>query len=103
MLWQGRFHSCLVDSREYVLACHIYIELNPVRAGMADWPVAYRWSSHLGNTGHAVRDATTAGIPLASDSFKQQLALSGSRTERAKPGRKPRAVEGDQPSDQLDF
>lgn len=50
-LWEGRFRSCLVDSPEYVLACHRYIELNPVRAAMVDMPSAYRWSSHLGNSG----------------------------------------------------
>lgn len=52
-LWEGRFRSCLVDSREYALACHRYIDLNPVRAGMADKPSGYRWSSYGGNAGVA--------------------------------------------------
>lgn len=42
-----------VDSPGYVLACHRYIELNPVRAGMVPLASAYRWSSHNGNTGRA--------------------------------------------------
>ncbi len=50
-LWEGRFRSCLVESREYVLCCYRYIEANPVRAGMVDSASAYRWSSHRGNTG----------------------------------------------------
>jgi len=50
-LWEGRFRSCLVDSTAYVLACHRYIELNPVRAGMVAAPPDYRWSSHSANTG----------------------------------------------------
>jgi len=50
-LWEGRFRSCLVDSAEYVLACHRYIELNPVRAGMVTSPSAYEWSSYAGNAG----------------------------------------------------
>ena len=50
-LWEGRYRSCLVDSAEYVLACHRYIELNPVRAGMAPSAADYRWSSHHGNAG----------------------------------------------------
>jgi putative transposase len=50
-MWEGRFRSCLVDSARYVLACHRYIELNPVRAGMVAAASAYRWSSHAGNTG----------------------------------------------------
>jgi putative transposase len=50
-LWEGRFRSCLVDSARYVLACYRYVERNPVRAGMVGSAVAYRWSSHGGNTG----------------------------------------------------
>jgi putative transposase len=48
-LWEGRFRSCLVDSPHYVLGCHRYIELNPVRAGMVSSPGGYRWSSYAGN------------------------------------------------------
>lgn len=52
-LWEGRYKSCLVGSGEYVLRCHRYIELNPVRACMVDDPARYRWSSHPGNAGLA--------------------------------------------------
>lgn len=52
-LWEGRFKSCLVESARYVLACHRYIECNPVRAGMVRAPASYRWSSHGGNAGIA--------------------------------------------------
>lgn len=45
-LWEGRFRSNLIDSENYLLACHRYIELNPVRAGIAARPADYRWSSH---------------------------------------------------------
>jgi putative transposase len=48
-LWEGRFRSCLVESQRYVLGCHRYIELNPVRAGMVRAPDAYAWSSYAGN------------------------------------------------------
>lgn len=50
-LWEGRFRSCITESARYVLACHRYIELNPVRAGMVGNPSSYLWSSHAGNTG----------------------------------------------------
>jgi putative transposase len=50
-LWEGRFRSCLTESATYVLACYRYIELNPVRAGMAGHPAAYLWSSHAINAG----------------------------------------------------
>jgi len=53
-LWEGRFRSCVAESARYVLACYRYIELNPVRAGMAGHPAAYAWSSHAANSGSAL-------------------------------------------------
>jgi len=48
-LWEGRFKATLVDTERYLLACHRYIELNPVRAGLVPHPQDYRWSSHRAN------------------------------------------------------
>jgi putative transposase len=45
-LWEGRYKSSLIDSENYLMTCHQYIEMNPVRAGLADRPEAYPWSSH---------------------------------------------------------
>ncbi len=50
-LWEGRFHSCLVDSADYVLNCYRYIERNPVRAAIVREASAYAWSSHKANAG----------------------------------------------------
>jgi putative transposase len=44
-LWQGRFHSCLTQTEQYVLSCYRYVELNPVRAGMVGHPAQFAWSS----------------------------------------------------------
>lgn len=64
-LWEGRYRSTLIDSDEYLLACSRYIELNPVRAGMAAQPENYSWSSFRHNacgemdplvTSHALYD-----------------------------------------------
>ena len=44
--WDGRYKACIVDSTDYFLTCSHYIELNPVRAGIAQDPAAYRWSSY---------------------------------------------------------
>ncbi len=43
-LWQGRFASFPLDNR-HLMAAARYVELNPVRAGMVEHPVDYRWSS----------------------------------------------------------
>jgi putative transposase len=49
-LWEGRYHSGLVATEHYALACYRYIELNPVRAGLVKHPAEYRWSSYAANT-----------------------------------------------------
>ena len=100
-LWEGRFRSCLAESARYVLACYRYIELNPVRAGMASAAGGYRWSSHSGNCGarkdpllkpHAEYVALGNEVAARCDTFKSTvLEPSGCRTERRKPG--PRVEE----------
>ncbi len=45
-LWEGRYRSNLIESERYLLACMVYIDLNPVRAGMVAQPEDFRWSSH---------------------------------------------------------
>src|SRR5687767_6604625 len=34
-LWEGRYKSTLIQAERYLLACMAYIDLNPVRAGIA--------------------------------------------------------------------
>lgn len=48
-LWEGRYRSSLIDSDAYLLTCYRYIELNPVRAGLARLPHLYPYSSHRYN------------------------------------------------------
>jgi putative transposase len=45
-LWEGRYRSTLIQAQRYLLACMVYIDLNPVRAGMVDSVDRYPWSSH---------------------------------------------------------
>jgi len=48
-LWEGRHRASMVQSERYLLTCHRYIELNPVRAGMVTRPDEYKWSSYCAN------------------------------------------------------
>lgn len=48
-LWQGRYKASLVQDDRYLLACHKYIELNPVRAGLVSSPGDYSYSSFAYN------------------------------------------------------
>ena len=45
-LFQGRFHSVLVESDWHLLELARYLVLNPVRAGLCDTPVQWAWSSY---------------------------------------------------------
>lgn len=49
--WEGRYWSCPVPTERYLLTCHRYIELNPVRAGIVEQQANYPWSSYRGNVG----------------------------------------------------
>ena len=48
-LWEGRHKSGPVACDFHFFACHRYIELNPVRAGLTAGPEAFHWSSYAGN------------------------------------------------------
>lgn len=48
-LWEGRYKSSLVDTEHYLLSCYRYIEMNPVRAGIAKIPEDYPYSSYHAN------------------------------------------------------
>ena len=100
-LWQGRYKSTLIETERYLLACMVYIDLNPVRAGMVAEPVQYPWSSHrhcigqgvdklvtphpllwdLGNTPFsreaAYRDLVRAGVSPQQQEALTQTALKG--------------------------
>ncbi len=59
-LWAGRYKAVPLDSETYLMICHRYIELNPVRAAMVTRPGDYRWSSYAhnaqGKTDELIRD-----------------------------------------------
>jgi putative transposase len=44
-VFQGRFHSELIENESHLLECARYNDLNPVRAGICDHPLEWRWGS----------------------------------------------------------
>jgi putative transposase len=50
-LFGGRFKTALVDADGFFLPCSRYIELHPVRAGLAGTPLDYPWSSYAHHAG----------------------------------------------------
>ena len=79
-LWEGRFRSSLIAEDRYLLACHRYIELNPVCAGMVRAPGDYPWSSYranaLGAQRHGLRPHATY-LALGNDDAQRQSAYRG--------------------------
>lgn len=64
-LWQDRFASFPMDER-HLIACSRYVELNPVRAGLAARAEDWAWSSaraHLGLAGDGLTDVGALGWP----------------------------------------
>jgi REP element-mobilizing transposase RayT len=55
-LFQGRFRQKIIESDEYMQSLIAYVHLNPVRAGLCDFPKDYRWSSHMEYAGAGSKD-----------------------------------------------
>ncbi len=94
-LWEGRYRSTLIQTDRYLLACMAYIDLNPVRAGLAQDARDYPWSSYGSYVGlrtdklitpHALywalantpfgREAAYADLVRVGISSDQQTALT---------------------------
>ena len=88
--WEGRFKSqALLDERA-LLACMAYVDLNPIRAGLAQTPETSKYTSVQDRLLHAAptrlrrfRDqGDPDGIPMAYSDYLQLVDWSG-RTIRA--------------------
>lgn len=79
-LWGGRYKSCLVQSEGYLLTCYRYIELNPVRAGMAVNAADYPWSSFRANAHGEACEFLTAHdeyLALAENAAQKRAVYRG--------------------------
>ncbi len=79
-LFQGRFHSVLVEDADHFLELSRYVVLNPVRAGLCaradDWP----WSSYAATAGSvACPDFLTVSRVLSQFSFDTNKARASYR------------------------
>jgi putative transposase len=100
-LWEGRYRATVIEAERYLLACMVYMDLNPVRAGLMPEAKGYPWSSYghyaglrvdslltphplvwaLGNTPFArevaYAELVRAGITLEQQEQLTRSALSG--------------------------
>jgi REP element-mobilizing transposase RayT len=78
-LWAERFKSVLVEDSAFAMkTVAAYIDLNPVRAGLVDDPVNYRWCSYAeamaGNRALREGYAKVLGSGLENDDWRGDLA-----------------------------
>lgn len=84
-LWEGRYRSTVVETERYLLACMVYIDLNPVRAGMVAEPADYPWSSHRHAIGQVVDKLVSphallwslGNTPFAREAAYRELVQAG--------------------------
>lgn len=50
-LWEGRYRCAPLQPEKYLLACMVELDLLPVRAGLAEAPSGWAWSSHRHHIG----------------------------------------------------
>jgi putative transposase len=50
-LWEGRYRASIIQQDRYFLACQRYVEMNPVKSGLAVVADAFPWSSHAHHLG----------------------------------------------------
>jgi putative transposase len=74
-LWQGRFYSCVLDEA-HVYAAVRYVELNPVRGGLASAAEDYPWSSAKGHVTGVADPVLSGGCFLVEQvrNWKQYLS-----------------------------
>lgn len=84
-LWEGRYRSSPMQADRYLLACMVYLDLNPVRAHLVAEAKDYPWSSHGHYTGLRVDKLVTphplfwslANTPFARETAYADLVRSG--------------------------
>jgi putative transposase len=84
-LWEGRYKSTLIQDDKYLLTCMVYIDLNPVRAGMVAQPSDFQWSSHKAYIGQQTIPFITphplmwtlGNTPFARETTYAKLVASG--------------------------
>jgi hypothetical protein len=75
--WEGRFKSQRLCDAGAVMACMAYVDLNPVRAGLAETPETSEFTS--------VRERFEGECAVRSESAKVQHEESGSKTAVSQP------------------
>ncbi|MFT5413651.1 MAG: putative transposase [Verrucomicrobiales bacterium] len=105
-LWEGRFKCSLIEpSAEALRAVAAYIDLNPVRAGLAERPEDYRWCSYAAAVGgmRLARSGLVSAIEFgrrsswakARDAYREYLFGVGTEVEGTRTAQEAAQAQGD--------
>jgi len=92
--WEGRFRSqALLDERA-LLACMAYVDLNPIRAAMAETPETSDFTSIQERIANPLEttlrpfdpDAASAGLPFTLQDYLELVDWAGREIQRGKSG-----------------
>jgi putative transposase len=77
--FERRYHARLVDTDAYMFELLRYVHLNPVVAGLATSPRAYRWTSHHNYLGERSDGWVTTDFALSMFSSERDKAVAAYR------------------------
>ena len=70
--WGARFHSVLIESEEQLVTTLVYLNLNPVKAGLVYDPKDWAWSSYNIYVNNPTQDSITDMHPFFTESRNLQ-------------------------------